>query len=185
MGHSVSQCRVADHSPRCGCSGHTTPATRKVHIESLTGAAFCRSLTTLIQSGSAAGPLGCGSARPAPQGAQFKGTLMQKASGKRAKWWPWAEGCSAYTFPMNIFLNYRVKPTGTEIKAIMQPSVLTAPCPIFTSITSPGWSHPYSDTSQKNCERGSLWLLGGQSPVLFSLPHPGYVPNCIHFLHRE
>lgn len=80
---------------------------------------------------------------------------------KHAKWWPWAEECSAYTFPMNIFLNYRVKPTGMEIKAIMQPSVLTAPFPIFTSITSPGWTHPYSDTSQKNCKRGSLWLLGG------------------------
>lgn len=41
-------------------------------------------------------------------------------------------------------------------KAEMRVSIPTAPSPIFTSITSPGWSHSYSDKSQKNGKRTCL-----------------------------
>lgn len=43
-----------------------------------------------------------------------------------------------------------------ENKAVMQLSTPVAPAPIFTSITSPGWSHSYSDQSQENGKRACL-----------------------------
>ena len=46
----------------------------------------------------------------------IKGTLMQKAVLDVCKVVALAEKRPAHTFPMNIVLDYRVKPTGVEIK---------------------------------------------------------------------